>query len=108
LKEILTNLIGNAIKYTLTGGGIDISHESKDGFLVTHVKDRGMGIAPEEKAKLFAKFYRIKTAETRTIEGTGLGLFICREIIERMGGRIGVESEPGKGSDFWFSLGIIK
>jgi len=104
LKEVLTNLIGNAIKYTLGKGDIEIGHEIKDGFLWTHIKDHGMGMAPEEVKQLFSKFYRVQNEETKNIEGTGLGLFICKEIAERMGGEIKVESEKGKGSTFSFSL----
>lgn len=105
LKEILVNLIGNAIKYTLTGGGIEISHEiTKDNFLITHIKDHGMGISKENLAKLFKKFYRVESDQTAKIEGTGLGLFICKQIVERMEGTIAVESEIGQGSTFSFSL----
>ncbi len=105
LKEILVNLIGNAIKYTLTDGGIEISHEiTKDNFLITHIKDHGIGISNENLAKLFSKFYRVESEQTAKIEGTGLGLFICKQIIERMEGQIMAESELGQGSTFSFSL----
>lgn len=104
LKEVLVNLVTNAIKYTPTSGEILISHEIKGKELLTSVKDSGIGIAPEDMGKLFNKFYRVKTEETAKIEGTGLGLFISKEIVERMGGRIEVESQPGKGSTFSFSL----
>jgi len=72
--------------------------------LITHVKDCGVGIAEERIKKLFTKFYRVKAKETQDIEGTGLGLFICKEIVERMGGKIWAESQLGKGSTFSFSL----
>jgi len=104
LKEILVNLIGNAIKYTLESGGIEISHEIKNGALITHIKDHGMGISKENLAKLFKKFYRVESEQTAKIEGTGLGLFICKQIVERMNGQITVESEAGQGSTFSFSL----
>ncbi|MBI4812721.1 sensor histidine kinase [Candidatus Falkowbacteria bacterium] len=116
LKEVLVNLVSNAIKYTPAGGVIEISHEIHPGaynamgagiksdYLITHVKDNGIGIAPENINKLFAKFYRIKTRKTASVEGTGLGLFICKEIVERMQGKIWVSSELGKGSTFSFSL----
>lgn len=106
LKEVLTNIIGNAIKYTLSDGAIEIFHERKGDLLVTHIKDHGMGMKPEDVSKLFSKFYRIKNEQTEKIEGTGLGLFIVKEIIERMGGTIEVDSEYGRGSDFKFSLKI--
>lgn len=104
LKEILVNLIGNAIKYTITNGGIEILHEIKDGYLITHIKDHGIGISKENVAKLFSKFYRVESDATAKIEGTGLGLFICKQIVERLEGKITVESEIGQGSTFSFSL----
>jgi signal transduction histidine kinase len=106
LKEVLVNLIGNAIKYTTSGGDVEITHGIVGKEVVTHIKDHGLGIDPESLKKLFSKFYRVKTKHTAKIEGTGLGLFICKEIIERMGGRIWAESEEGKGSIFSFSLKI--
>ncbi|MEA3398411.1 MAG: sensor histidine kinase [Patescibacteria group bacterium] len=108
LKEVLTNFIGNAIKYTANVSDIIVSHEIKDGFLYTHVKDRGIGMTPEELDQLFSKFYRAQNDETKDIEGTGLGLFICKEIVERMGGKTRVESEKGVGSIFSFSLKLSK
>ena len=104
LSEVLVNIIGNAIKYTIDNGSIDISHSQKDGFLITRVKDHGIGMDKEQMEKLFTKFYRVQTDVTAKIEGTGLGLFICKEIIERMNGKIWVESEAGRGSIFSFSL----
>ncbi|MCK5320618.1 HAMP domain-containing histidine kinase, partial [Candidatus Parcubacteria bacterium] len=104
LSEVLVNIIGNAIKYTIDNGSIDISHSQKDGFLITRVKDHGIGMDKEQMEKLFTKFYRVQTDVTTKIEGTGLGLFICKEIIERMNGSIWVESEAGRGSIFCFSL----
>lgn len=106
LKEVLTNLIGNAIKYTLGNGDIQITHEKKENNLIIHIKDHGMGMTPEDVSKLFAKFYRVQNDNTAAIEGTGLGLFICKEIVERMKGKIWVESEVGKGSTFSFSLAL--
>ncbi len=104
LKEVLVNLIGNAVKYTLNDGDIHISHEIKGGEVTTYIKDHGIGIDEESVKKLFSKFYRVKTEQTEQIEGTGLGLFICKEIIERMGGRIWAESKVGQGSTFAFTL----
>jgi signal transduction histidine kinase len=104
LKEVLINLVGNAIKYTLDNGGIEISHEISGDEVITRIKDHGIGIDEESLKKLFSKFYRVKTDKTENIDGTGLGLFICKEIVERMGGRIWVESKTGDGSTFFFSL----
>ncbi len=108
LKEVLINIIGNAIKYTLDNGSIEIEHEEKDGMLITKIKDHGMGMTQEEVNNLFQKFYRVQNSDTAKIEGTGLGLFICKEIIERMGGKIWVESKKGEGSVFSFSLKVVR
>jgi signal transduction histidine kinase len=104
LKEVLVNLVGNAIKYSGNGGKVTISHEKKDKNLIMHVADTGFGISKEAQAKLFEKFYRVQTDKTREIMGTGLGLFIVKQIVEKMGGKIWVESEEGKGSVFSFNL----
>lgn len=104
VREVMVNLVGNAIKYTLGKGIVTISHEVSGGKLITHVKDTGIGISKEAQKKLFEKFYRVETEQTRNITGTGLGLFIVKQIIEKMNGTIWVESEEGKGSTFSFSL----
>lgn len=104
LKQVLTNLVGNAIKYTPEGGHVWIRISSGDGRLVTSVQDTGIGISAHDQKQIFHKFYRVRTEETVHIEGTGLGLSIARSIVERHGGRIWVESEPGKGSTFFFTL----
>ena len=104
LKELLTNLIGNSIKYTLDKGDIEISHKIQGKYLITHIKDHGMGMSLENVKKLFTKFYRVQSKKTAEIEGTGLGLFICKEIVKRMGGKIWVKSKLGKGSTFSFKL----
>ncbi len=105
IKEIVVNLVGNAIKYNNDGGWVRVSHEVKNGEFITHVADNGFGVSPEAQKKLFEKFYRVATEKTRDITGTGLGLFIVKEIIEKMNGKIWAESEgEGKGSAFSFSL----
>lgn len=112
VREIMVNLMGNAIKYTLGKGVVTITHEviglssQAGGKVVTHVKDTGMGISKEAQSKLFDKFYRVQSEQTRNITGTGLGLFIVKQIIKKMNGDIWVESEDGKGSTFSFSLPI--
>jgi signal transduction histidine kinase len=74
--------------------------------LITHIADTGLGISAEAQQRLFEKFYRVQTDKTRDIQGTGLGLFIVKEIIEKMGGTIGVASEEGRGSTFSFALKV--
>jgi len=107
LKEILTNLIGNAIKYNITEGSVTIEHVVEDGQLITRVSDTGIGISAEDQLKLFNKFWRSEDLAVRAQAGTGLGLFIVKELVERMDGRIWVESRHGEGSIFSFSLPII-
>lgn len=102
-RQVLINLIGNAIKYT-EKGSVTVSLEKKDQEIVCSVKDTGLGISKEGQAKLFSKFYRVKTDKTRQITGTGLGLWITKQIVEMMAGKIWVESVEGKGSTFRFSL----
>lgn len=104
VKEAMVNLVGNAIKYTLGSGSVAISHEIKDNNLVTHIKDTGMGMSQEAQKKLFEKYYRVENDKTKDIQGTGLGLFIVKQLIEKMNGSIWVVSEEGKGSTFSFSL----
>ncbi len=106
LEQVLLNLIGNAIKYTPQGGQIDISvtQLQDEPCALVRIHDQGIGIPREQQARLFARFSRASNASAHGITGTGLGLFLCRELIERHGGRIWLESEEGKGSIFSFML----
>ncbi len=107
LKEIIINLVGNSIKYNNAGGKVAITHEIYGGNLVTRVKDNGFGISKEAQVKLFQKFYRVQTEQTKGVTGTGLGLFIVREMVEKMGGTIWAESAgEGQGSTFIFALQV--
>lgn len=103
LKQVLVNLVGNAIKYT-PKGEVKVRQYVEKGRLVMRVSDTGLGMSAEEQARLFEKFYRIKTEDTKDIRGTGLGLWITREIVRQMGGSISVESIKGVGSHFIVSF----
>ncbi len=103
-RQIVVNLVENAIKYSPGGGRIELGVEAKDGEVLFRVVDEGMGIPSGEQARIFEKFYRLDPEMTQGIGGTGLGLYICRELVERMGGRIWLESDEGKGSTFFFEL----
>ncbi len=99
LREVLTNLVGNAIKYT-PSGSVTVSSEIDKGKYKILVKDTGLGISPEDQEKLFQKFSRIRNNKTRDIPGTGLGLWITKQMVERMQGQIFVDSVPGQGTVF--------
>ena len=99
----MPNLFDNAVKYT-EEGRIEVGFGENNGNIVIWVKDTGPGIAKEDIPHLFQKFYRVDNTATRTIGGTGLGLFITRKIIELYQGTIWVESELEKGSTFYVSL----
>ena len=103
LREVITNLFDNAIKYTETGQ-ITIGLTGDKDVAQFYVRDTGNGIPKEDVPHLFQKFYRVDNSSTRTIGGTGLGLFICRKIVELYGGRIWVTSELEKGSTFYINL----
>lgn len=103
LREVITNLFDNAVKYT-EEGKVSIGLTGNDQVVQFFVRDTGPGIPAEDIPHLFQKFYRVDNSATRTIGGTGLGLFISRKIIELYGGRIWVESELGKGSTFYINL----
>lgn len=107
LEQVLVNLIGNAIKYTLSGK-VEVAGFEKAGQLLVSVEDTGLGISAEGQKNLFAKFYRVKTDETAKIIGTGLGLWITKQLVEKMKGEISVESIEGKGTKFIVSFPRVK
>ncbi|MEK7150916.1 MAG: sensor histidine kinase [Patescibacteria group bacterium] len=104
VKEVAMNFISNAIKYNHAGGWIKIYHERVGDTLLTHVEDSGFGMSSEDQQHMFEKFFRSETKEIKNIIGTGLGLFITRELVEKMNGKVSFRSELGKGSRFSFSL----
>ena len=103
LTQILFNLLGNAIKFTLQGG-VTLSVSRQGEQLLFAVSDTGIGIAPEQCAELFLPFRQLDPSMTRRFGGSGLGLAICRHLVELMGGEIGVDSQLGQGSRFWFRI----
>jgi signal transduction histidine kinase len=104
LRQVLVNLTENAIKYSPEGGHVDVRVEPVGAVLRFSVRDEGIGIAPSQQSQIFEKFYRLDPQQTRGVGGTGLGLYICRELVQRMGGQIWVRSREGAGSTFSFEL----
>lgn len=102
IRRVLVNLLGNALKFTPVNGEIKVSVESDGSDARVAVTDNGYGIPPEKHAEIFEKFGQVQNEKTRL--GSGLGLTFCKMAVEAHGGHIGVESEPGKGSTFWFTL----
>ncbi len=103
-ERVMHNLVDNAIKYSPRGGDIRIFAELKNGGLLVGVSDQGIGISPEDQARLFQRFERLDLNTGKAIQGIGLGLNVCRILVEAHGGKIWVESEPGQGSTFYFTL----
>jgi signal transduction histidine kinase len=104
VREVVLNLVNNAIKYNREGGFVKIALRTKPPHLIVEVRDNGYGIPKEDESKIFEKFFRAENAAAEGVSGTGLGLFICRMLVERMGGTITYSSTEGKGSVFAFSL----
>jgi signal transduction histidine kinase len=100
IEEIFSNLLSNAIKYTPEEGEVQILLEEEGGFVKAAVSDTGIGIKTEDLPRIFDRFYRVKSSETRQIIGTGLGLYIVKKIVDAHLGSISVESELGKGTTF--------
>jgi signal transduction histidine kinase len=104
IKQVLLNLLSNAVKFTPEGGRIGINAKQADGAVEISVSDTGIGIAPEDQARVFEEFRQVGTTDAQKSEGTGLGLTLAKKFVELHGGRIWVESELGKGSTFTFAL----
>jgi signal transduction histidine kinase len=104
LRQVLANLVDNAVKFSPAGGRVRVSLEPHERRVLFVVRDQGLGIPLREQARIFEKFYRLDPNLTRGVGGTGLGLYICRELVRRMGGRIWVASREDEGSTFFFEL----
>jgi two-component system, OmpR family, phosphate regulon sensor histidine kinase PhoR len=103
-RQVLFNLVENAIKYSPEGGHVEVEADEHNGNVRFAVRDEGLGIAPEDQDRIFEKFYRADPQMVRGVGGTGLGLYICKELVGRMGGKIWVEPNADKGSAFFFEL----
>jgi signal transduction histidine kinase len=104
LEQLLNNLIGNAIKYSPDGGAIRVTGRALPDAIEVTVSDEGIGVPPEEQSRIFERFYRVDDALSRRAQGSGLGLYIAKAIVEAHGGRIGARSAPGRGTAFSFTL----
>jgi two-component system NtrC family sensor kinase len=108
IEQVLVNLLSNAAKFTPQGGSISLSADEQTGYIVIEVQDSGPSIPLEEEHKVFQPYYRLKGANKEHIPGAGLGLALCKHLVELHGGRIWVESKQGKGNTFAFSLPVGK
>ncbi len=104
LRQVLTNLLSNAIKYSPRGGLIRTGGWADDDWVYVYVADEGIGIPRSEQERIFERFYRAESPLSRRTEGAGLGLYLCKEVVEAHGGKIWVQSEPGRGAKFIFKL----
>ncbi|PJJ83865.1 PAS domain-containing sensor histidine kinase [Mucilaginibacter auburnensis] len=107
IGSVLTNLISNAIKYSPKGKDVEIKCGIENNKAVVSVTDEGIGLSPEDQAKVFDRYFRVESNNTRHISGFGIGLYLSAEIIRRHDGEIGVKSESGHGSTFYFSLPLV-
>ena len=104
MRAVLQNLLENAIKYTIDGGKVEIDVKKEDDHLLISINDNGIGIPKDQAKNVFVKFFRARNAIRQETDGSGLGLYITKSIIEKNGGTIYFESEEGKGSTFYFTV----
>jgi signal transduction histidine kinase len=107
LRQVLLNLVDNAVRYSPDGGRIEIQVDPSASGVKIAVCDEGLGIPHGEEQRIFSKFYRVDPQQSRGVRGTGLGLYICRELVRRMEGRVSVSSREGKGSTFVVELPLL-
>jgi two-component system phosphate regulon sensor histidine kinase PhoR len=107
LEQVLMNLVNNAVKYSHINKTVLISSEEREGYVRISVTDKGIGLSADQKSKIFERFYRVEDKKNMT-SGLGMGLYISNEIIQHHKGHIGVDSEPGKGSTFYFELPLVE
>jgi two-component system sensor histidine kinase VicK len=106
VRQVLVNLLDNAIKYSPGGGAITVSLAPRGDDVRVSVTDEGLGVPPGERERIFEKFYRLDPGLTRGVGGTGLGLYISRQYIDQMQGRLWMEPAPGRGSTFHVELPV--
>jgi two-component system sensor histidine kinase VicK len=106
IGQVINNFISNAVKYSPHGSTIQVACTTVQNTALVSVKDEGMGVKPEDQQRLFERYYRVEAMSNQTISGFGIGLYLCSEIINRHDGKIWVDSEPGNGSTFYFSLPV--
>ena len=104
IVQVVVNLLSNAVKFSPPGGVVTIGVGLREGWVEFRVTDRGRGVPVADRRAIFERFRQVETSDAREKGGTGLGLAICKSIVEQHGGTIGVESEEGRGSTFWFRV----